>query len=328
MLNKITSSLLFLMALMPIVSSQERLVTEITLEGSAKDKSLEMSGLTWYKDKLILLPQYIDYDDPAFYSISKSRINKWLNEKSRKPIIPQKIKLKLPDFRKSIKGYQGFEAICFDGRNVYLIIESKDDDLMRSYIVMGVISRDNSLIEINNDSLTEIPVPVNIKNMAFESLIKHRNQILAIFEANGKNIYPDPKIVSFDRSLRKSKLLAFQNLEYRLTDATKVDNKSRFWALNFYWPGEKKRLKPAFDEVLEKVDEGVTHKMHDHVERLVEYKIYKNKIERTETEPIQFVINKESRNWEGVVRFDKKGFIVVVDEYPRTILAFVNNKLK
>ena len=44
MLNKITSSLLFLMALMPIVSSQERLVTEITLEGSAKDKSLEMSG--------------------------------------------------------------------------------------------------------------------------------------------------------------------------------------------------------------------------------------------------------------------------------------------
>ena len=65
--------------------------------------------------------------------------------------------------------------------------------------------------------------------------------------------------------------------------------------------------------------------MYDHVERLVEYKIYKNKIERTESKPIQFVINKESRNWEGVVRFDKKGFIVVVDEYPRTILAFVNN---
>ena len=41
-----------------------------------------------------------------------------------------------------------------------------------------------------------------------------------------------------------------------------------------------------------------------------------------------FVINEESRNWEGVVRFDNKGFIVVVDEYPRTILAFVKNKLK
>ena len=76
------------------------------------------------------------------------------------------------------------------------------------------------------------------------------------------------------------------------------------------------------------IDEGATHKMYDHVERLVEYKIYKNKIQRTAKDPVQFVINKESRNWEGVVRFDNKGFIVVVDEYPRTILAFVKNKLK
>ena len=89
-----------------------------------------MSGLTWYKDELILLPQYIDYDDPAFYSISKSHLNDWLNEKSPGPIVPQKIKLKLPDYRKSIEGYQGFEAICFDGKNVYLLIESKDNDII------------------------------------------------------------------------------------------------------------------------------------------------------------------------------------------------------
>ena len=71
----------------------------------------------------------------------------------------------------------------------------------------------------------------NIKNMGFESLVRYRNQILVIFEANGKNVYPEPKIVSYNRSLTKSKLLEFENLEYRLTDATKVDNKSRFWAL-------------------------------------------------------------------------------------------------
>ena len=199
---------------------------------------------------------------------------------------------------------------------------------MRSYIVKGDINRDNSHIEIDNDSLTEITVPVNIKNMGFESLVKYRNQILVIFEANGKNVYPEPKIVSYNRSLTKSKLLEFENLEYRLTDATKVDNKSRFWALNFYWPGEKKRLKPALDELFMNIDEAATHKKNDHVERLVEYKIYKNKIQRTAKDPVQFVINKESRNWEGVVRFDNKGFIVVVDEYPRTILAFVKNKLK
>jgi len=328
MLNKISSFGLLLIAVMSFTSAQEKLVKEIILEGSAKDKSLEMSGLTWYKDNLILLPQYIDYDDPSFYSISKAHLNNWLNEKSPKPIVPQKIKLKLPDYRKSINGYQGFEAICFDGRNVYLVIESKDNDIMKSYIVKGIINRNNSLIEIDNDSLTEITVPVNIKNMGFESLTKYRNQILVIFEANGKNVYPDPKVVSFNRSLNKSKLLEFENLEFRLTDVTEIDKKSKFWALNFYWPGEKKRLKPALDEVLMNTPKGETHKKYDHVERLVEYKIYKNKIKRTSSEPIQFVINKESRNWEGVARFDKKGFIVVVDEYPRTILAFVKNNLK
>ena len=134
MLNNFISFTLILFAAASFASAQEKTVTEIILEGSANDRSLEMSGLTWYKDELILLPQYIDYDDPAFYSISKHQLNNWLNQKSPKPIVPQKIKIVLPDFRKSIKGYQGFEAVCFDGRNVYLIIESKDNDFMKSYM--------------------------------------------------------------------------------------------------------------------------------------------------------------------------------------------------
>ncbi len=87
MLNKTTLYIFIVLVVFSKAIGQEQDVTEIILEGSAKDKTLEMSGLTWYKDKLILLPQYIDYDDPAFYSISKSRINKWLNEESKKPII-------------------------------------------------------------------------------------------------------------------------------------------------------------------------------------------------------------------------------------------------
>ena len=66
MLNNIASLALMLLTAVSFTSAQEKIVTEIILEGSAKDKSLEMSGLTWYKDQLILLPQYIDYDDPAF----------------------------------------------------------------------------------------------------------------------------------------------------------------------------------------------------------------------------------------------------------------------
>ena len=53
-------------------------MVEIPLGGSANDRSLEMSSLTWFKDELVLMPQYIDYDDPAFYVIKKAKINNWL----------------------------------------------------------------------------------------------------------------------------------------------------------------------------------------------------------------------------------------------------------
>ena len=57
MLNKITSFILILSAVVSFTRAEEKIVTEIILEGSANDRTLEMSGLTWYKDDLILLPQ-------------------------------------------------------------------------------------------------------------------------------------------------------------------------------------------------------------------------------------------------------------------------------
>jgi hypothetical protein len=59
---------------------------------------------------------------------------------------------------------------------------------------------------------------------------------------------------------------------------------------------------------------------------LVEFKINPKEIVRTNTAPIQLVMEEKSRNWEGLARLDKKGFLMIVDEHPRTILAFVPNK--
>jgi hypothetical protein len=55
----------------------------------------------------------------------------------------------------------------------------------------------------------------------------------------------------------------------------------------------------------------------------VEYQVNADKIIRTDSEPIQLVLEKNSRNWEGLVRLDDQGFLMIVDEHPRTILAFV-----
>jgi hypothetical protein len=117
--------------------------------------------------------------------------------------------------------------------------------------------------------------------------------------------------------------VSFPNVEYRITDVTDVDSHGRFWALNYFWPGEKKRLLPAEDGILNGFEEGTTHAQYDHVERLVEFKINSKEIVRTNTAPIQLVMEEKSRNWEGLVRLDKKGFLMITDEHPRTILSFI-----
>lgn len=44
----------------------------------------------------------------------------------------------------------------------------------------------------------------------------------------------------------------------------------------------------------------------------------------TNTPPIQLqLIDGVSRNWEGLVRLDERGFLLITDEFPETILAFV-----
>ena len=83
-------------------------------------------------------------------------------------------------------------------------------------------------------------------------------------------------------------------------------------------------LKPAPNTLLNSLSKGSTHKQFEHIERLVEFKIEGNNIIRTNNAPIYLELNKNSRNWEGLVRMNKNGFLLIVDEHPRTILAYIN----
>jgi len=38
---------------------------------------------------------------------------------------------------------------------------------------------------------------------------------------------------------------------------------------------------------------------------------------------LELIDAQTSRNWEGIARLDKRGFLVVTDEHPGTILAFI-----
>ena len=74
---------------------------------------------------------------------------------------------------------------------------------------------------------------------------------------------------------------------------------------------------------------GATHAQYEQVERLVEMQIVDaTTIELVDRPPLQLQLTAEwdndgARNWEGLVRLDDLGFVVVTDRFPNTILGFV-----
>ena len=104
-----------------------------------------------------------------------------------------------------------------------------------------------------------------------------------------------------------------------------TDSGSRFWALNYLWPGDEAKLKPAPDALAAKYGAGPTHARFTTVERLVEFRYTEIGIVFVDTPPIQLELidDDHSHNWEGVARLDDRGFMLMTDKYPETMLGFV-----
>ena len=166
--------------------------------------------------------------------------------------------------------------------------------------------------------------PIQLDNISYESLLIHRDDVLMLYEANGSNLQQDAQQAVFTPSNENIAYMSFTNVEYRITDATKIDASNKFWSINYFWPGDKKLLNPGRDRILGKVRAGKSHSNSDAVERLIEFEIKDDKITTSDKEPIQLVLDeKASRNWESIVRLDDKGLLIATDKYPKMILGFV-----
>ena len=292
-------------------------IEEIYLEGLITNPKQEISGMDWYNDNLFFLPENLG---GHLFMISKNEIKKQISLKNKKPISPLKIKLVTPNYSKLVPGFDGLEAIAFTDDEVYITIEAENNGKMESYIVWGTIDSESYDIKIHNDNIKKVETPIQIDNLSYESIIIHKNNALLLYEANGANLQNDPFQFLISLNDFSSKKINFPNVEYRITDATKTKN-NKFWTINYYWPGDKKNLNPSLDKLTKskKVNFDQT------IERLVEFKIKNNRIEMTNKKPINLILEDgKSRNWEGIVRFEDSGFLIVTDKYPRMILAYVN----
>jgi hypothetical protein len=113
-------------------------------------------------------------------------------------------------------------------------------------------------------------------------------------------------------------------VEYRITDVTALDGQARFWAINYFFPDESE-LKPRVDPLAERYGRGPTHTQAEHVERLLQFHYTPAGLELVDRPPLQLaLLPDEARNWEGIVHLEGRGFLLVTDKFPETILAFVS----
>lgn len=319
-------------------SVEEHAILPIALSGPGSQAEAEISGLGWYGNILILLPQYpqrmAESAGGALLGLPRDVIAAYLEARAGggapAPLEPQLIQFNSGGIERSIAGFEGFESIAFSGDRAYLTIEASAGNTMKSYLVRGQMSADGSAFTLDAAGMVEAPLKTQISNFSNEAILVDGERLLLFFEANGVDANPAASALVYSLDLQPQGELALPHLEYRLTDATAPDESGRFWVSNYFYLGDVKIL-PQNDPLAEQWGQGASHAQSPTVERLVALELPAGEggaLTLADTPPLQIELDYDqaSRNWEGLVRFDdaeQSGFLLVTDKYPETILAFL-----
>jgi hypothetical protein len=299
----------------------------IPLAGAVASPQAELSGLAWYGDYLILLPQYpqrmASQADGAILALHRGDLIAYLDGQVPGPLAPIEVPFIASGLEDDIAGFEGYEAITFAGETAFLAIESRQGLKMVGYLVKGRLAPDLSELRLEADVLRPVEAQARLANKSYEALLISGERLLAFYEANGQSQNPDPQVMVYDFLLNPQGRLPFVDLPYRLTDVTALDGQDRFWGINYFFPGEADMQAQA-DPLASEFGEGDTHARSEVVERLVEFQLADERVSLTGRSPIQLaLLADEARNWEGIVRLEGRGFLLATDKFPQTILAFV-----
>ncbi len=306
---------------------QERTFSPIALDGPVTDPALRMSGLDWYNDTLILLPQF---PQGAVFGIPRQALEDYIGGVDEAPITPQEIPLTIQGDLDAVYGeqFEGFEALAFDGETAYVTVMRQDTEaeLTVSEVLRGELAPDLSTmtLTVNEMNLTLAqPSDVYLPNRAFETLVIIDDALYAPYEANGAAINAQPTAPEMPLSLEGiMREVSFPTIPYRITDATRADENGVFWVINYNFPGDE-LLQTDEDPLAEAFGIGVTHTEYEHVERLVQMRFTGEGFELTDLPPLYIQLTDTANNWEGLALFGVEGFLVVTDMFPETSLAYI-----
>lgn len=294
-------------------------VRPVPLPAPLDSAGAQFSGLAWHGDDLVLLPQYPDFaGSPALYALAEADIMAALRGEAESVAV-EEIPFDDGGLADEIAGFEGYEAIAFSGDDVYLSIEASPAGGMAGYLVKGVIGPGG--VALLPDTLVAVAPPVDIANASFESLLVTGDRVIALFEGNGLCATDAPAARAFTTDLAPLPDIAFPSIEYRVTDATALGGDGSFWVMNYFYPGDT--WYNCSDPIARAYGEGESHEKSSTVERILRLTLAGDDITLVAEPPLQLALAEESRNWEGIARLADRGFLVVTDQYPGTILGFV-----
>lgn len=297
----------------------------IPLAGGPERPEAEISGLAWRGDELVLLPQYprrFGEGAGTVFVASRAAIEAVIDGRAHEVEV-RAVPLEAPGLEESLDGFDGYEAIAFAGDDGYVAIELRTTSGTVGYLLRArAHGRPLERLTIAAEPRARLRAQTDLANTGYEALVVDDERVIAIYEANG-DINPAPRALTFDRALAPLGELPVDALEYRATDATDTDREGRFWVANYHWPGSP--WQPGACRLTEQHGQGDSHARCRTVERLVELSARSGRVVTTGRPPILFELidDAHARNWEGVVRLPGRGFLVMTDEHPASILAFV-----
>lgn len=309
----------------------EQPVTLLTLTGPITDPRAEVSSMAWFGNTLILVPQYparfrTAGNDGHVFGLEKVDILAAIaaaQAGEQVTLQPRAIPVSAGDFFSQITGFEGFEALAIAGNKVYLTIESRPGPGMLGYLTTAEIEPDLSELRLSGD-LQSIPPQTDLGNLTDEAILLIEDQILTFYEVNGQAVNPDPVAHRFTLDLQPLESLPLPNLEYRLTDVTPLDAANRFYAINYFYPGDT-HLAVENEPLSLQYGSGASQQQNPAVERIIAFEWTGNALSLAVEPPILLQLDSggAARNWEGIARLDGMGFLLVTDSFPGTLLGFV-----
>ncbi len=288
--------------------------------------SFEYSGLAWFGEDLVLLPQFPqgkDFSREAnLFTIAKGDLLQAIENPDLELLI-RDVPIINSDLRKVIKGFEGFESILFVEGEVYLTIESRAGNPMMGYLIRGEVKGELESITLDPESLVELVPFSSAGNATFEAMTYWNGKLYILYEHNSKQGDKLPVAYQYNLDLELEQEIPFPVVDYRITDATVSDSTGKFWVMNYFFPGDT-HLAIDQDALILEYGEGETHANNEPVERLVELQVKNEKITRVDQPPVylQLLDYNIARNWEGIVMLDDLGFLLITDSFPGSVLGF------